>query len=390
MEKKGRRICIVGPSKRFFSGITVQTIYLANALSKRNEVSALLFRDIVPKFLYPGKEHVGKNLFTVDFGPDVKVCNGLDYYSPFSWYRGYKFLQDVKPEVIIMMWWSAAVAHMELLVKAAARTRLRSKIILEMHEITDPLESSILPIRLYSRIVSRLLVKGLEAYTTPAESSKDIIARTFSIDGGKFFVVPMALYSHYGPALGQAEARERLGIKEDFVIGYFGVIREYKGVSYLIEAFNLLPDNIARNCRLLIVGEIWEGRKELLERIEESKRKAQITLVPRYISDQEVPIYFSAMSVVVLPYLRPVSSGVVQIAKSYGKPIVISEVYGMREYMGDYRETIYVQPEDSAGIAKEILKVYEASPTPQLRQPATQNLDLLAQRYEAIISTLIG
>lgn len=390
MEKRGTKICIVGPSKRFFSGITVQTIYLANALSKRNEVSALLFRDIVPKFLYPGREHVGKDLFTIDFGPGVRVFDGLDYYSPFSWYKGYKFLQDVKPEVIIMMWWSAAVAHMELLVKAAARTRLRSKIILEMHEITDPVESSILPIRLYSKIVRGLLVRGLDAYTTPAESSKDIIARTFSIGRGNFFVVPMALYSHYGSALGEAEARERLGIKEDFVIGYFGVIREYKGVSYLIDAFNLLPDNIARDCRLLIVGEIWEGRKELLERIEGSKHKSQITLVPRYISDQEVLIYFSAMSVVVLPYLRPVSSGVVQIAKSYGKLIVIPEVYGMREYMGDYEGTIYVQPRDSAGIAKEILKVYEASSTPQSRQSARQSLGLIAQQYEAIISTLVG
>jgi len=55
------KICVVGPSKRFFSGITNQTIFLSNALAKRNQVSVLFLRNLLPRRLFPGHARVGKD-----------------------------------------------------------------------------------------------------------------------------------------------------------------------------------------------------------------------------------------------------------------------------------------------------------------------------------------
>jgi hypothetical protein len=96
------RVCIVGSSKRFFSGITAHTIFLANALAKRNQVSVLLLRNLLPRFLFPGRGHVGKDQYHIDFAPEVEVYDGMDYNSPLSWLRAYRFLKKQRPEAIII------------------------------------------------------------------------------------------------------------------------------------------------------------------------------------------------------------------------------------------------------------------------------------------------
>jgi len=252
------RVCIVGSSKRFFSGITTHTIFLANALAKRNQVSVILLRKLLPRFLFPGRGRVGKDQYSIDFAPGIEVYDGMDYNSPLSWLRAYRFLKQQKPEVIIMQWWSSSVAHMQLFLKWANSVNIKAKMILDMHEVVDPLEESIMPIRLYSRVIGRRLVRGLDAYITHSESAKSQVARTYKIDDDTISVIQMGLYEDYRQPMDKALAKEELGTGEEFVILYFGLIRHYKGVPCLVKAFDLLPSPIASRSRLLIVGEVWD------------------------------------------------------------------------------------------------------------------------------------
>lgn len=358
MHQRRKRICLIGPSKQFFSGPAIRTIYLSNALSHNNDVSALLFKDIMPKFLYPGSQHVGKDIFDIDLNPEIVAYDGLRYCSPISWYRGYRFLQKLNPDVVIMLWWTATVAHMELLMKAIVRYKLKCRLIMEMHEVTDPFEGSILPIRIYSRLASRRLLKGIDAYVTLSDYDRDTFSQAFHIDKNNVTVIPLSLYDHYGKPLDNSEAKNRLGIEEQFVIGYFGLIREYKGVKVLIEAFDLMPYDVVKECRLLIAGEIWEDEAALRNQIKGSRYEGQITLVPRYIADSEIPAYISSMDVIVLPYLRPVSSGIVQIAMAYGKPVIISDFESFTETMAGYEGARFVPPGDAKKIADKLIESY--------------------------------
>jgi len=107
----------------------------------------------------------------------------------------------------------------------------------------------------------------------------------------------------------------------------------------LIRAFEQFPSEILEKSRLLIVGEIWEDRKELLDQIKASPAHDKITLIDEYVPDEKVNIYFSAADVVVLPYLRASQSGIAHIAMSFGKPVVVSEVGGLKESMAGYEGT---------------------------------------------------
>lgn len=350
-----KRICIVGPSKRFLSGISYYTIRLANAMSMEKDVSVVCFRQLLPTFLFPGKCHVGKNISDLNFSPNIPVFDGMDYNNPLTWIQAYSFLKAQKPDIIVLQWWTSSVAHMQLLLKLFAGLLNKPRIIIEFHEVVDPFEESILPIRLYSKITGKLLRKNLDAYITHSESDKELVAKRYSIALEKIHVIPHGLYDQYGELLDIKEARKSLSIKDDFVILSFGLIRKYKGTSYLIRAFEQLPTEIIEKSRLLIVGEIWEDRKELLDQIKASPYYKHITLVDEYVPDDKVNVYFSAADVVVLPYLRASQSGIAHIAMSFGKPVIVSEVGGLKESMAKYEGTFFVPPGDVDSIRKAIL-----------------------------------
>jgi glycosyltransferase involved in cell wall biosynthesis len=351
-----KNICIVGPSKRFLSGISYFTIRLANAMYAKTDVSVVCFRQLLPTFLFPGKSHVGKNISDLSFSPGLPVFDEMDYNNPLTWLHAYSFIKTQKPDVIILQWWTSSVAHMQLLLKAFAGLLNKPKIIIEFHEVVDPFEESILPIRLYSKITGKLLRRNLNAYITHSESDKKLVAERYAIASEKIHVIPHSLYDQYGELIDIKKARKDLSISEDFVILSFGLIRKYKGIPHLIRAFEQLPPEVVEKSRLLIVGEIWEDRKELLDQIQASPFNARITLIDEYVPDEKVNLYFSAADVVVLPYLRASQSGIAHIAMSFGKPIVVSEVGGLKESMANYEGTLFVPPGDVGSIRKAILK----------------------------------
>lgn len=361
-----KSICIVGPSKRFLSGISYYTIRLANAMSAEKDVSVICFRQLLPTFLFPGKSHVGKNISDLSFSPGIPVFDGMDYNNPLTWVQAYRFLKMQKPDIIVLQWWTSSIAHMQLLLKIFANLLHKPKIIIEFHEVVDPFEESILPIRLYSKITGKLLRRNLDAYITHSESDKQLVAERYSIAPEKIHVIPHGLYDQYGELLDIKAARKNLLINDEFVILSFGLIRKYKGIPYLIRAFEQLPPEILEKSRLLIVGELWEDRKELLDQIKASSFSDRITLVDEYVPDEKVNFYFSAADVVVLPYLRASQSGIAHIAMSFGKPVVVSEVGGLKESMANYEGTFFVPPGNVDSIKKAILsqlgkrKNYEA------------------------------
>jgi len=188
------RICVIGPSRRFFSGLSAYTICLANALSKSNNVSVALLRNLLPQFLYPGRGHLGRQDYALDLLPGTKTYDGMDWNSPRTWVKAYRFLKQEKPDVIIMQWWTSSVAHMQLFVALANRLSIKARLMLDMHEIADPLEENILPIRLYSRIMGRLLMSRTDAFIVHSTSVGSQVAQVYRVRRNRVFVTPHGLY----------------------------------------------------------------------------------------------------------------------------------------------------------------------------------------------------
>jgi glycosyltransferase involved in cell wall biosynthesis len=108
----------------------------------------------------------------------------------------------------------------------------------------------------------------------------------------------------------------------------------------------LLDEDEAGNYWLTIVGEIWEGWDLPAEKIECSPHKGRITLVNRFVDDDEVRAYFAGADAVVLPYHRSSASGPAHIAMSGGLPLVVTTVGGLPAAVADYEGAILVPPHD--------------------------------------------
>ena len=335
------------------------TIALANALSKENEVSVILLRNLLPKFLYPGKAHIGRQDYILDFEPGINVYDGMDWNSPGSWRRAFNFLIKERPDGIITLWWTSSVAHMQLFLMLMAKFRLRkTRCLLEMHEIVDSLEQEIFLIRLYSKFMCWLEIKLADSYIVHSAKVKEQLIQMYNLDGDEVSVIPVGLFDQYRCDCDKLSAKHMLGMARDFIILYFGSIRKYKGIPFLVEAFHRLPESIRNRSQLIIAGENWGDDDVLNGMIRASTSQTHISFKPQFVPDKMVMKYFLAADVVVLPYLRTCGSAVVNIAMACGKPVITTDLSTMRECLADYQGASFVPVANSQAIADKLGELF--------------------------------
>ena len=341
-----KKISIIGPSTRFLSGISYYTTYLSNALSKRCQVNAVLFRNMLPKFLFPGADRVGSSLSTIEYSEHVDMKECLDWYNPFTWFRAVKSIKN--SDACIFEWWTSSVSHMYLIIGILLKI-WKVPIILEFHEVVDTLEESILPIRVYSKVMGKLIRDLASEYVVHSEADRKLVSERYDIQEKKISIMVHGLYDQY-PKIETENAKKELDIDSEYVVLFFGLLRPYKGASYLVRAFEALPETIRSKSTLVIAGEPWED-KEVLSLVKDSPYSNQIRMFSEYISDEQVPYIFSSSDVLVLPYTRASQSGVAHIGISYGMPIIASKVGGLAESLDKYKGTVFVSPQDVQELA---------------------------------------
>lgn len=343
---KEKRISIIGPSTRFLSGISYYTTYLSNALSKRCQVNAVLFRNMLPKFLFPGADRVGSSLSTIEYSEHVDMKECLDWYNPFTWFRAVKSIKN--SDACIFEWWTSSVSHMYLVIGILLKI-WKVPIILEFHEVVDTLEESILPIRVYSKVIGKLIRNLASEYVVHSEADRKLVSERYDIQEKRISIMVHGLYDQYS-IIDKETAKKELNIDSEYVILFFGLLRPYKGASYLVRAFESLPETIRSKSTLVIAGEPWED-KEVLSLVKDSPYSNQIRMFSEYISDEQVPYIFSSSDVLVLPYTRASQSGVAHIGISYGMPIIASKVGGLAESLDKYKGTVFVSPQNVQELA---------------------------------------
>jgi D-inositol-3-phosphate glycosyltransferase len=160
-------------------------------------------------------------------------------------------------------------------------------------------------------------------------------------------------------ALTPAGAKRRLGLRDDEkAILFFGRIRPYKGIGYLLDAFRLLSADEQAKYRLIVAGEPKKGSEDYLHEIQESVQRdfkeGRVILRIQFIPDEEMEVYLKGADVLVLPYKEIFQSGVLFLAYSFGLPVVATDVGSFREEIVEGSTGFLCQPGDPADLAKAI------------------------------------
>jgi len=165
------------------------------------------------------------------------------------------------------------------------------------------------------------LARFASAIFTHCEAAKQEVMQSLYLQrSDKICVIPHGNYIGYHEnQIDRVEARRILGIPENGTLLLFlGIIRLYKGVPELIDAFKQLPQN---NSYLAIAGKAVTP--EIAAQIQQAiAGYDNIKFFPGYVADDRVQVYMNACDAVVLPYRDILTSGSVILAMSFGRACI--------------------------------------------------------------------
>jgi glycosyltransferase involved in cell wall biosynthesis len=206
------------------------------------------------------------------------------------------------------------------------------------------------------RIFTRYFVVPVDGFVAMSRNVLEDISR-FDPDSPRL-LSPHPLFDNFGAVLPREEALSELGLPpEGRYVLFFGLVRAYKGLDLLLEAF-ADPRFRNRNIKLIIAGEYYADKKVYTDLIREYSLEGDIIQVDRFIQDSEVRYYFSACDLVVQPYKSATQSGITQIAYHFNKPMVVTDVGGLTEMCPD-GIVGYVTSPDPAKIADAVIRFYQ-------------------------------
>jgi D-inositol-3-phosphate glycosyltransferase len=192
------------------------------------------------------------------------------------------------------------------------------------------------------------------------QKMKAELCREFDVVENAISVIPYPIDNAFpDTGLTPVEAKRRLGLGDDEkAILFFGRVRPYKGIEYLLDAFRLLLAHGTSNYRLIIAGEPKKGSEEYLHEIQECVKRdfdaGQIILRIQFIPDDEVELYLKGADVLVLPYKEIFQSGVLFLAYSFGLPVIATDVGSFREDIVEGRTGFVCKPGEPDELAKAI------------------------------------
>jgi glycosyltransferase involved in cell wall biosynthesis len=171
----------------------------------------------------------------------------------------------------------------------------------------------------------RRLLELMDAVVTLSEYGARRLRDDAGIDPGKVRVIPHGALDYLTRLPDEVPLPDDLAAVEDPVILCFGLIRPYKGVDVLLEAFRSLE-----GAELWILGRPLGMSLEPLRALA-ARAPGRVRILPRFVPDRELPAYFRRADLVVLPHRDAEQSGVLYVALAFGKPIVMSDVGGFGE-----------------------------------------------------------
>ncbi len=359
------KVFIIGPAYPLRGGLASFDELFCEALNKQGHQCEIISYSLqYPNFLFPGSTQYHVNGTAPK---NITIHTLINSVNPLSWFKTASFIKKQKPDFIIFRFWIPFMGP-----ALGTIARLVKKQNIKVLAITD----NVIPHekRIGDKQLASYFIKGCDGFVTMSKAVMSDLEKFTNKTHKKYLLHP--LYTAFGEKVPRQEARLKLNLKpEDQVILFFGLIRKYKGLDLLIEAFSLLKTN--PNNKLLIAGEFYEDKQPYLDLISKYHIEEQVILLDRFIPNDDVKLYFSAANIVALPYRSATQSGVTQVSFHFEVPTLVTNVGGLGEIIPHNVAGYVVEPNPQA-IAKSLDDYFEN----KKEQQFTEGMKHEKQKYE--------
>lgn len=169
------------------------------------------------------------------------------------------------------------------------------------------------------------LLRRMDALVALSEYGAGVLRDRAGADPERVHVIPHGPLDYLTRLPDPVPLAPELAAAEGPVVLYFGLIRPYKGVDLLLEAFREIE-----GAELWIVGRpLGVDLAQLAEAA--GRCRSTVRLVPRFVPDRELPAIFDRADLVVLPHREAEQSGVLFTALAFRKAVLMSDVGGFPE-----------------------------------------------------------
>jgi glycosyltransferase involved in cell wall biosynthesis len=189
---------------------------------------------------------------------------------------------------------------------------------------------------------------AMDAVVAHSEHGAARLRDEVGLDPAKVRVIPHGAFDYLTELPEEKPLPAELEGAEGPVILSFGLLRPYKGIENLLEAYRRLTVAVPAPPDLWIVG---NPRMEVgpLEELA-AQAGGRVRLLTRFVEDAEIPAIFRRADLLVLPYLDAEHSGVLYTGLAFGKPMVLSAVGGFPE-VAETGAARLVPPGDTPALA---------------------------------------
>jgi glycosyltransferase involved in cell wall biosynthesis len=368
------KVCLVGPAYPYRGGIAHFTSLLAKEFAGSHDVFLINFKRLYPDFLFPGKTQFDES------GSPLEVVSEriIDTLNPFSFFTAARAIARQRPDLVVFQWWHPFFAFAYWTTAFLVKRFCKARVVFLCHNVL-PHEASV-----FDRLLIKIGFAQADAFLVQSGEDRDNLERIKRRPRADLHPHPIYDVFKRGEVT-REQARERLGVDGPMLL-FFGYIRPYKGLRVLLEAFAGVVSN--RPAGLFVVGEFYEDKAPYLQLIDRLSLGGRITLVDRYVPNEEVELYFAACDLVVLPYLSATQSGIVQIAFGFDKPVVVTAVGGLPDVV-DHGETGYVVPPNNPdALAGAVIEFFEKGKAGEF----SRNIQTVKERFSwaRCVEKLIG
>ncbi len=369
------KVALIGPVFPYRGGIAHYTTSLAIAFAKYHEITVISFSRQYPRWLYPGRSDKDPSKEPLR----VEAEYLLDPFNLLSWWRTGRRVQSLKPDILILQWWVTFWAPAFIVVALLARVAHIPVMIL-IHNVLPHEE------RWWDQILAKITLRKGNSFIVHTQREKQRLLSL--VPSAVVAVLPHPIYDMFGDTQIPREiARLKLEQPLDsLVLLFFGLVRPYKGLRYLIDSLAILKER-GKTIHLLVAGEFWEDKDSYLQYIDRHHLSPQIKFVDRYIPNEEVGLYFSAADALVAPYVAGTQSGPATLAIDFGLPLIVTDVIadGIPRINKDRLLVVPARNPKALADAIEKLETYP-EPQPKVLQEAENHW---AQLVKVIEETLV-
>lgn len=350
------RIAILGTAHPLRGGLAAFNERLAYQLQEQGHtVTIWSFSLQYPSFLFPGKTQ-----YTDEAAPEgLDIRTRVNSVNPLNWLAAGGQMNREGYDLIIVKYWLPFMGPAFGTILKRAKKNGKTLVLCIVDNII-PHES-----RPGDKQFTNYFIKSVDAFVT---MSKDVLKDVKTFTDKPALFTPHPIYDSYDAAVSKEAACQHLKLNPDkkYVL-FFGFIREYKGLDWLLEA--MADKRIAEaGIELIAAGEYYNKDLEAKnnEIISRHKLQERVHMTTDFVPNSEVRYFFSAADLVVQPYKHATQSGITQIAFHFEKPMVVTNVGGLAEVVPDGKVGFVAEANPKA-IADAILKFYEPNAIPNLQ-----------------------